>query len=211
LKLPAKFPGEQDVQTIFSTAHGATVTPLNKRWIDHPGKRVNVESHIPAGWAAETGELPGVFAYLASDDAATGVDANTNGAGPLQCLIHLNLAAGREEPRNAGALPATNDVLRRFNRETEWLAAGILGAVVCAALLTIAPLIQEGQPKAIDQAKEERQFSGNASVNANPGTLSKVLGLNAESRTEEITSGQLRDRRLALITGSLRRMKPLFR
>jgi hypothetical protein len=31
LKLPAKFPGEQDVLTIFSTAKGATITPLSKR------------------------------------------------------------------------------------------------------------------------------------------------------------------------------------
>jgi hypothetical protein len=36
-----------------------------------------------------------------------------------------------------------------------------LGVVVCAALLMLAPLIQEGQPKAVDQAKEEWQTGGN--------------------------------------------------
>ena len=144
------------MQTIFSTAHGATITPLNKRWIDDPRKRVNVESPFPLGRAAEAG----VFAFLASDNAAIAVDPNTNGAGPFQCLIHLNLAQGREEARDVAALPVTNDVLRRFNRDTAWLATGILGVVVCAALLMLAPLIQEGQPKAVDQAKLEKSAMG---------------------------------------------------
>lgn len=107
----------------------------------------------------------------------------------FQCLIHLNLAAGREEARDVVALPATNDVIRRFDRDTEWLAKGILGAMVSAALV-LAALIQEGHPKPVDQAKEERQTSSDAMVNANPGTLSKAMGLNAESSTGEITSGQ---------------------
>ena len=78
------------MQTISSTAQGATITPLKKRWIDDPRKRVNLESNIPLGRAAEAGEVAEVFAFLASDDAATAVDPNTNGAGPFQCLIHLN-------------------------------------------------------------------------------------------------------------------------
>jgi hypothetical protein len=135
------------VQTIASTAPGATITPLNKSWIDVPRKRVDVESHIPLGRAAEAG----VFAFLASDEAASAVDPNTNGAGPFQSLIHLN-PVGREQARD---VPATNDILRRFNRDTQWLATGILGALVSAALV-LAVLIQEGQPKAVDQAKEER-------------------------------------------------------
>jgi hypothetical protein len=138
------------VQTIASTPPGATITPLNKSWIDVPRKRVHVESHIPLGRAAEAG----VFAFFASDEAAIAVDPNTNGAGPFQCLIHLN-PVRREQARDVVALPATNDILRRFNRDTQWLATGILGALVSAALV-LAVLIQEGQPKAVDQAKEER-------------------------------------------------------
>jgi hypothetical protein len=122
-------------------------------------------------------------------DAATAVDPNTNGAGAFQCLIHSNPAVGREEARDVVALPATNDVIRRFNRDTEWLATGILGAEVSAALV-LAALIQEGHPKAVDQAKQERQTSGDALVNGNPGTLSKAMGLKAESSTGELTSGQ---------------------
>jgi hypothetical protein len=96
---------------------------------------------------------------------------------------------GREEARDVVALPATNDVIRRFNRDTEWLATGILGAEVSAALV-LAALIQEGHPKAVDQAKQERQTSGDALVNGNPGTLSKAMGFKAESSTGELTSGQ---------------------
>jgi hypothetical protein len=184
LKLPAKPPGEQDVQTIASTAPGATITPLNRSWIDVTRKRVDVESHILLGRAAEAGEVAGVFSFLASDEAATAVDPNSNGAGPFQHLIHLNPAVGREQARNVVALPATNDVLRRFNRDTEWLATGILGLLTSAALV-LAVLIQEGQPKAVDQAT-----GGNALVNANPGPLPIAVRLNAASSTGEITSGQ---------------------
>jgi hypothetical protein len=183
LKLPAKFSGEQDVQTISSTAPGVVITPLNKRWIDDPRKRVNVKNHAPLGWPAKAG----VFPFFALRDAATAVAPNADGAGPFQCSLHLDPAVGSEEARNIAAAPTTNDVLRRFNRETEWLAAGILGVLIFAALM-LATSIQEGQPKAVDQAKEERQTDGNALVNANPDTLCKAVGLLAESFTGEVSS-----------------------
>src|SRR6266481_1770599 len=54
------------------------------------------------------------------------------------------------------AYPGTNDVFRRFNRDTEWLAAGLLGVVLFAALafaflvperyLRTADLTTEGSP-----------------------------------------------------------------
>ena len=64
---------------------------------------------------------------------------------------------GREEARDVVAVPGTDDVLRNFHRDTARLAAGILGAVVCAALVLAAALIQEGHPKAVDQPKVETQ------------------------------------------------------
>jgi glucose 1-dehydrogenase len=49
---------------------GAVVTPINSAWIDNPGARSQVESHIPMGRAAAADEIASVFAFLASDDAS---------------------------------------------------------------------------------------------------------------------------------------------
>jgi glucose 1-dehydrogenase len=49
---------------------GATVTPINRAWIDDPEKRRQVEEHIPMKRAGDADEMAGVTAFLASDDAA---------------------------------------------------------------------------------------------------------------------------------------------
>jgi glucose 1-dehydrogenase len=49
---------------------GATVTPINRAWIDDPEKRKQVEEHIPMRRAGEADEMAGVTCFLASDDAA---------------------------------------------------------------------------------------------------------------------------------------------
>jgi glucose 1-dehydrogenase len=49
---------------------GATVTPINRAWIDDPVKREQVESHIPMRRAGSADEMGGVACFLASDDAA---------------------------------------------------------------------------------------------------------------------------------------------
>jgi glucose 1-dehydrogenase len=49
---------------------GATVTPINRAWIDDPVKKEQVESHIPLARAGTADEMGGVAAFLASDDAA---------------------------------------------------------------------------------------------------------------------------------------------
>ena len=49
---------------------GATVTPINRAWIDDPEKRCQVEEHIPMQRAGDSDEMAGVTAFLASDDAA---------------------------------------------------------------------------------------------------------------------------------------------
>jgi glucose 1-dehydrogenase len=46
---------------------GATVTPINRAWIDDPEKRAMVESHIPMGRAGTSEEMAETVAFLSSD------------------------------------------------------------------------------------------------------------------------------------------------
>jgi glucose 1-dehydrogenase len=48
---------------------GATITPINRAWVDDPEKRQMVESHIPMGRAGESEEVAEVVAFLCSDFA----------------------------------------------------------------------------------------------------------------------------------------------
>jgi len=84
-------------------------------------------------------------------------------------------------------LPGTYNVIRGLNRNTTWLATGLLCSVVFGALVLA---VQEWHPKAADQGGEERPTRGDLLMNANPGTLSKIVSLSAESSKSEITSGQ---------------------
>jgi glucose 1-dehydrogenase len=49
---------------------GATITPINRAWVDDPAKKAQVEEHIPMRRAGSADEMAGVTAFLASDDAA---------------------------------------------------------------------------------------------------------------------------------------------
>jgi glucose 1-dehydrogenase len=49
---------------------GATITPINRAWVDDPVKAEMVAAHIPLDRAATADEMAGVCAFLASDDAA---------------------------------------------------------------------------------------------------------------------------------------------
>ena len=49
---------------------GATVTPINRSWIDDPVKRRMVESHIPMQRAGDSAEMAAAAAFLCSDEAA---------------------------------------------------------------------------------------------------------------------------------------------
>ncbi len=49
---------------------GATVTPINRAWVDDPDKREMVTAHIPMGRPGEAEEMGAVAAFLLSDEAA---------------------------------------------------------------------------------------------------------------------------------------------
>jgi hypothetical protein len=77
------------------------------------------------------------------------------------------------------ALPGASETIRRFNRDTRWLATGVLGVLVCAVLV-LAVLVQERKPKADDLTV----------VNANSSNGFTVTGLNGKSSGDKTTSGQ---------------------
>ncbi len=49
---------------------GATITPINRAWVDDPEKAKEVLQHIPLARAGTAEEMAAVTAFLASDDAA---------------------------------------------------------------------------------------------------------------------------------------------
>jgi glucose 1-dehydrogenase len=49
---------------------GATITPINRAWVDDPVKAKQVTSHIPMPRPGTADEMAGVTCFLASDDAA---------------------------------------------------------------------------------------------------------------------------------------------
>jgi hypothetical protein len=76
-------------------------------------------------------------------------------------------------------LSAASETIRRFNRDTRWLAMGVLSVLVCAVFL-LAVLVQERKPKAGDLRM----------VNANFFNAFKVNGLKGKSSGDKTTSGQ---------------------
>ena len=55
---------------VNSVGPGAIETPINAAWVDDPGRRAGVESHIPMGRVGLPEEIASVFAFLASDEAS---------------------------------------------------------------------------------------------------------------------------------------------
>ena len=90
------------------------------------------------------------------------------------------------DEEHLGALPDTHDVIRRFDRNTTWLATGLLGTVIFAALVLA---VQERHPKADDRTEEATQTRGDLLLNSDPAPLPEIVGSNGKS-AGEITLGQ---------------------
>lgn len=55
---------------VNAIAPGATITPINRAWVDDPAKKRQVESHIPISRPGTADEMAGAACFLASADAA---------------------------------------------------------------------------------------------------------------------------------------------
>ena len=91
--------------------------------------------------------------------------------------------------RTQGSAPATSGTIRRFNRDTVWLATEVLGTVTFAAVMIA---VQECQWKAAEAESD-------LLLNANPATVASLVAntSNADGKTTP-------ERGEALITLSLK-------
>jgi hypothetical protein len=90
---------------------------------------------------------------------------------------------------NSVSSPNTNDVIRKFDRDTRWLAAAVLGAVIFAGLMLALP-IQEHYQNVVLQTGEAVRAGGNPLLHTDVSTLAKDLVLTGNSSTGEIAPGQ---------------------
>jgi hypothetical protein len=74
-----------------------------------------------------------------------------------------------QTPEHPVPLAGMYKVIKRLNRNTTWVATGLLGSVVFAALMVA---FQERHPKA-DDLTEARQTRGHLLLNANPAAPPK--------------------------------------
>jgi len=80
--------------------------------------------------------------------------------------------------RTQGSAPATSGMISRFNRDTVWLATGVLGTVIFAAVMVA---VQECQRKATEAERD-------LLLNANPATVAGVVA-NTSNADGKMTPG----------------------
>jgi hypothetical protein len=80
-----------------------------------------------------------------------------------------------------------NDACRGFDSETTWLAAGLISFAIL--VLTLAS--QDGHKSLADNLMDQKLARDDASLQANPGTLSNFIKLDGLSASTETTSGRM--------------------
>ena len=78
-------------------------------------------------------------------------------------------------------LPNTQDVIRRFDRDTTWLAMGLLRVLIFATLLIA---VQELRPKC-DNLTEASQAQNNLLLNGKPATRFTAVDVNQGSSNDK--------------------------
>jgi hypothetical protein len=94
------------------------------------------------------------------------------------------LAPGLVTKENSVALRGTSAMIRRFNRDTVWLATGVLGTVVFAALVLA---VQERLPRKFDPTEGRVHTGSDLLLNSNSA---EDTGLSGITSTGKMTSGQ---------------------
>jgi hypothetical protein len=92
-------------------------------------------------------------------------------------------------------LTGISKAIKRFNRNTTWVATGLLAPVIFAAVMVA---LQERHAKAYNLTEEAGQARVDPLVKANPAAISDIGGSN-KKRTAEIASGQATNVDLGLI------------
>jgi hypothetical protein len=82
--------------------------------------------------------------------------------------------------------PLTSDIIRSFNRDTAWLATGVLGALVLAALMLA---VQEHQPN-VTQAERDFLLKANPAAVASVNAESSNSNGKTDTPLHQISSGQ---------------------
>ena len=101
------------------------------------------------------------------------------------------LLASTLAPQNSVFLPAaTNDVIKRFNRDTRWLATAVLGVVFAGLMLALS--VQERYPEAVHHTEKAWQGGRDLLLNAN-STPAKNGIVNGKSSTGEIATREARN------------------
>jgi hypothetical protein len=88
--------------------------------------------------------------------------------------------------RTQGSAPATSSMISRFNRDTVWLATGVLGTVIFAAVMVA---VQECQRKATEAERDLLLDANPATVaslvaKTEPAPSTPVLALTPENRND---------------------------
>jgi hypothetical protein len=118
-------------------------------------------------------------------------DITTNNPEDMEVSRHAESRRWQEpalQPRgHAIVCTGANDVLKRFTRETEWVAAGVLAAVFIVAV-AFATLVPERYPKGDDLPREAIPAKTGFSLNDDAAKLLTSLDLSARKTTSEVTS-----------------------
>ena len=73
-----------------------------------------------------------------------------------------------------------SDMIRGFDRDTGWLATGVLGTVIFAALVLA---VQEHNPRKVTPTEEAAQAGSNLSLKARAVTAGSVVGKSSNGKT----------------------------